>query len=98
MSTDFRLKDQLPKLTQRIVQTYDEVGKINHLGHCPLPNYDEIIAATDDLKEILFPGYRRRERLHRGNVAFYVGDLVDRLPDRFTQQIELMVVLNAVTK
>ena len=63
MSTDFRLKDQLPKITQRIVQTYDEVGKINHLGHCPLPNYDEIIAATGDLKEILFPGYRRRERL-----------------------------------
>ena len=45
MATDFRLKDQLPKLTQRIVQTYDEVGSINHLGHCPLPNYDEIIAA-----------------------------------------------------
>ncbi len=87
MATDFRLKDHLPKLTQRIVHTYDEVGQINHLGHCPLPSYDEIIAATSDLKEILFPGYRRREGLHRGNVAFYVGDLVDRLHDRFTQQI-----------
>jgi serine O-acetyltransferase len=87
MATDLRLKDQLPKLTQRIVQTYDEVSSINHLGHCPLPNYDEIIAATDDLKEILFPGYRRRERLHRGNVSYYVGDLMDRLHDRFTQQI-----------
>jgi serine O-acetyltransferase len=87
MATDFRLKDQLPKLTQRIVQTYDEVGKINHLGHCPLPNYDEIIAATNDLKEILYPGYRRREGLHRGNVTYHVGDLVDRLHDRFTTQI-----------
>jgi serine O-acetyltransferase len=87
MATDFRLKDQLPKLTERIVRTYDEVGKINHLGHCPLPNYDEIISATDDLKEIIFPGYRRRERLHRGNVAYYVGDLVDRLHDRLTTQI-----------
>jgi serine O-acetyltransferase len=87
MATDFRLKDQLPKLTERIVRSYDEFGTINHLGHCPLPNYDEIIAATDDLKEILYPGYRRRERLHRGNVAYYVGDLVDRLHDRFTTQI-----------
>lgn len=87
MATDFRLKDQLPKLTQHIVQTYDEVGTINHLGHCPLPNYDEVIAATKDLKEILYPGYRRREGLHRGNVAYYVGDLVDRLHDRFTVQI-----------
>ena len=69
MATDFRLKDQLPKLTERIVRTYDDVGKINHLGHCPLPNYDEIITATDELTEILYPGYRRREGLHRGNVG-----------------------------
>jgi serine O-acetyltransferase len=87
MATDFRLKDQLPKITERVVRTYDEVGKINHLGHCPLPNYDEIIAATNDLKEILYPGYRRREGLHHGNVAYYVGDLMDRLHDRFTTQI-----------
>src|ERR1700754_2957930 len=87
MSTDFRLKDQLPEITQRIVQTYDEVGKINHLGHCPLPNYDEIIAATDELNEILYPGFRRREGLHRGNVGYYVGELMDRLHDRLTRQI-----------
>ena len=87
MASDFRLKDQLPKLTERIVRTYDEVGSINHLGHCPLPNYDEIIAATNELREILYPGYRQREGLHRGNVAFYVGDLIDRLHDRLTTQI-----------
>jgi serine O-acetyltransferase len=87
MATDFRLKDQLPKLTERIVRTYDDVGTINHLGHCPLPNYEEIIAATNELKEILYPGYRKREGLHRGNVGFYVGELVDRLHDRLTTQI-----------
>jgi serine O-acetyltransferase len=87
MATDFRLKDQLPKLTERIVRTYDDVGTINHLGHCPLPNYDEIITVTNELTEILYPGYRKREGLHRGNVGFYVGELVDRLHDRLTTQI-----------
>jgi serine O-acetyltransferase len=87
MASDFRLKDQLPKLTERIVRTYEEVGSINHLGHCPLPSYDDIIAATEELKEIIYPGYRRREGLHRGNVGYYVGELVDRLHDRFTRQI-----------
>lgn len=87
MATDFRLKDQLPDLTKRLVDTYDSLGTINHLDHCPLPNYDEVIAVTDDLEEILFPGYRRREGLHRGNVEFYVGDLIDRLHDRLTRQI-----------
>ena len=87
MASDFRLKDQLPDVTHRIVQTYDDVGTINHLDHCPLPSYDEIIAAIGALKEILYPGYRRREGLHRGNISFYVGDLVDRLHDQLTVQI-----------
>jgi serine O-acetyltransferase len=87
MATDFRLKEQLPQLTERIVRTYGEIDTINHLGHCPLPQYQSIIDATEDLKEILYPGYRRREKLHAGNVAFYVGDLIDRLHDTLTTQI-----------
>ncbi|MEX0819005.1 MAG: serine acetyltransferase [Pirellulaceae bacterium] len=87
MSSDFRLKEQLPRLTDRIVGTYTEVGTINHLGHCPLPKYEEIIAALEDLKEILYPGYRRREGLHIGNVTYHVGDLIDRLHDTLTTQI-----------
>ena len=87
MASDFRVKEQLPELTKRIVQTYTDVGTINHLGHCPLPNYDVIIAAIEDLKEILYPGYRRREGLHLGNVTYHVGDLIDGLHDKLTTQI-----------
>jgi serine O-acetyltransferase len=39
------------------------------------------------LKEILYPGYRRRVGLHRGNIVYHVGDLVDTLHDRLTVQI-----------
>jgi serine O-acetyltransferase len=87
MSTDIRIKENLPVLTERIVDTYAEVGSISHLGHCPLPNYETIIAATEDLKEILYPGYRRRDGLHLGNVTYHVGDLVDRLHDTLTLQV-----------
>ncbi|MCO6046281.1 serine acetyltransferase [Aeoliella sp. ICT_H6.2] len=87
MATDFRLKDQLPQLTKRLVDTYASLGTINHLGHCPLPNYEEVISVIHDLNEILYPGFRSREGLHRGNVEFYVGDLVDRLHDCLTRQI-----------
>lgn len=87
MATDIRLKENLPVLTERIVDTYAEVGGISHLGHCPLPNYDTIIAVTDNLKEILFPGYRRRDGLHLSNVTYHVGDLIDRLHDTLSVQI-----------
>ena len=87
MASDFRLKEQLPQLTDRIVETYTEVGTINHLGHCPLPKYEVVIQTLEDLREVIFPGYRRREGLHIGNVAYYVGDLIDGLHDKLTTQI-----------
>ncbi|HQU43306.1 MAG: serine acetyltransferase [Planctomycetia bacterium 21-64-5] len=87
MASDFRLKEQLPELTRRIVETYSQVGTINHLAHCPLPNYEVVIEITESLKEILYPGYRRREGLHFGNVLYHVGDLIDGLHDKLTVQI-----------
>ena len=87
MASDLRRKEQLPDLTRRIVETYREAGSINHLGHCPLPNYDAVVGILEDLKEILFPGFRRREGLHMGNVLYHVGDLIDGLHDKLTTQI-----------
>lgn len=87
MASDFRLKEQLPALTEQILKTYTSDDRINHLGHCPLPNYDAIVSALQDLKDILYPGFRRRENLHAGNVQYHVGDLIDGLHDKLTTQI-----------
>jgi serine O-acetyltransferase len=87
MASDLRLKEELPALTEEIVDTYATVPTINHLGHCPLPKHEEVIAAVQDLKDILYPGYRRREGLHIGNVTYHVGDLIDGLHDKLTTQI-----------
>jgi len=87
MASDFRLKEQLPRLTDRIVETYRDVPAISHLGHCALPNYDQVVECVEDLKEVLYPGYRRREGLHIGNVTYHVGDLIDGLHDKLTRQI-----------
>jgi serine O-acetyltransferase len=87
MATDFRRKEQLPELTDRIMESYQEIGTINHLGHCPLPSTHAVLEIEEDLKEIIFPGYRKRQNLHMGNVMYHVGDLIDGLHDKLTQQI-----------
>ncbi len=87
MASDFRLKEKLPELTASIVATYTSEDRINHLGHCPLPNLEVVESVLEDLKDIIYPGYRRREGLHRGNVTYHVGDLIDRLHDKLTTQI-----------
>ena len=87
MATDFRRKEQLTDLTDRIVESYRDIGTINHLGHCPLPSTNVIAEALHDLKEVIYPGYRRRQNLHLGNVTYYAGDLIDALHDTLTEQI-----------
>ena len=90
MATDVRpkeLKELLPELVGRIVDTYEECGPLNHLGHSRLPSYREIVEILIDLREILYPGYGRNQDLHMGNVARHVGDLVGSLHGRLSEQV-----------
>ena len=80
-------KQQLPGLTNQIINTYEDLGTINHLDHIPLPQLDKIIEILNDFKEVLYPGYRRRQGLHGGNVSYYVGNLVDRIFNELSTQI-----------
>ena len=87
MATDIRLKEGLSEITDAIVGSYTECKHINHLGHRPLPNREAIADILCDLMEIIYPGFVRRQNLHLGNVEYHIGDLVDGLHDKLTQQI-----------
>ena len=87
MASDFRLKEQLPELTKEIVATYSPDDAINHLGHCALPSYEAVVEILLDLKDVLYPGYRRKVGLHTGNIEYHVGGLIDSMHDQLTTQI-----------
>src|SRR5258708_597390 len=87
MATDILLKEGLPEITEALMATYAECKHINHLGHKPLPSREAIVDILADFLDILYPGYVRRQNLHIGNVEYHIGDLVDGLHDKLTQQI-----------
>src|SRR5215470_13691079 len=87
MATDIRLKEALPEITEAVVATYTECSRTSHLGHKPLPSREAVVEILCDLLDILYPGYWRRQNLHLGNVEYHVGDLIDGLHDKLTQQI-----------
>jgi len=87
MATDIRLKESLPEITETLVATYTECGATHHLGHKPLPSRDAIVEIVADMMEVLYPGYGRRQNLHIGNIEYHIGDLIDGLHDKLTQQI-----------
>jgi serine O-acetyltransferase len=87
MISIIQAKDRLPLLTEGIVDTYAETGGTVHLGRCPMPTFNTVISIIEDLKSVLFPGYRRRDSLRLSNLIYHVGNLIDTLYDRLTQQI-----------
>jgi serine O-acetyltransferase len=87
VASDFRLKEELPELTEEIVATYTAKDAMNHLGHCALPSYTGVVEILQDLKDILYPGYRRKVGLHSGNIRYHVGGLIDSLHDQLTTEI-----------
>jgi serine O-acetyltransferase len=87
MATDIRLKEALPEITEAVVASITECGKTSHLGHRPLPSREAIVEILCDFLDILYPGYWRRQNLHIGNVEYHIGDLIDGLHDKLTQQI-----------
>lgn len=87
MATDIRLKETIPAITDRLVATYAECSGMHHLDHSALPNRDAILLILDDLREVIYPGYGRRQNLHLSNVEYHVGDLLVNLHDRLTEQI-----------
>jgi serine O-acetyltransferase len=88
MATDIRLKEtELQTVTDQLVESYSVCGRLHHLGHEPLPSREAVADILADLCEVIYPGYGRRQNLHIGNIAYYVGSLVDALHDKLTEQI-----------
>jgi serine O-acetyltransferase len=87
MATDLRLESSSRSLAERIIETYEDCGPIHHLGHPTLPSGHEVAGILADLRELLYPGYGRRQDLHPGNLASHVGDLIEVLNDRLTEQV-----------
>ena len=87
MATDIRLKEALPEVTEALVATYTECSRTSHLGHKPLPSREVIVEVISQLLDILYPGYWQRQNLHLGNIEYHVGDVIDGLHDKLTQQI-----------
>lgn len=81
------IRSTLPELTKNIVASYALTPSTSRLDCCPLPNKEAIVHVLNDLNEILFPGYRRRDRLNMSNIEYYVGCLVDDVFETLSAQI-----------
>jgi serine O-acetyltransferase len=86
MSKSGDLQRHLPEIVAKIVESVRQTQKINHIERHDLPNREEVIHVLRDLQSLVLPGFLR-QRLYYANIEFFVGDMVDSLFVRMSEEI-----------
>lgn len=80
---------KLGDLVNKIVVSYAEDKHTQHIDRVYLPSRTEIIQFSQDLLELLYPGFIGRQHLTQHDVAFHVGDLIPRIAEVAHRQIQM---------
>ena len=69
--------ETVSKLTNELVASYARVGGINHLDGKNLPSKRAIVAMTQDLLRLLFPGFFDEKLIHSSEIKVETAALLD---------------------
>jgi serine O-acetyltransferase len=88
MQEHLKKRDQVRDVTRDLLQTFGQLQpKLEHFATTPLPDKASVIRILDDLLEVIYPGYFGRKNVESSNIEYYVGDLLDSIHARLTQEI-----------
>ena len=88
MQEHLKKRDQVREVTRDLMQTFGQLQpKLEHFATTPLPDKASVIRILDDLLEVIYPGYFGRKNVESSNIEYYVGDLLDSIHARLTQEV-----------
>src|SRR5213594_1014781 len=88
MYEHLKRRDQVREITRDLIQTFGALQpKLEHFATTPLPDKASVIKILDDLLEVMYPGYFGRTYVESSNIEYYVGDLLDSIYARMTEEI-----------
>ena len=70
---------KLARVVEAVLDSYRELGNINHLDGSNLPARSEVSELLDDLMSIMFPGYFNAEQLDDLTSRYFVGERCARI-------------------
>ena len=88
MHEHLKKRDQIRDITRALIQTFGALQpKLEHFATTTLPDKASVIKILDDLLEVIYPGYFGRKYVESSNIEYYVGDVLDSIYARLTQEI-----------
>src|SRR5947207_12364179 len=88
MHEHLKKRDQIRDITRDLIESFGTLQpKLEHFATTPLPDKASVIRILDDLLEVIYPGYFGRKYVESSNIEYYVGDLLDSIFARLTEEI-----------
>ncbi len=78
----------LPKLVDRIMNSYERFGGMDHLEGKDLPSKKVVIEVLEDLFTVLFPGYLGKGDVTKANIKYFLGTILTSIYTRLTNEVE----------
>jgi len=82
----------LAQLTERLIESYDRLGGINHVDGKNLPSKQVIRDLTVDLLRLLFPGFFEEQHIHLSNIKAHtclgMEVVANRMEDEIYKSLE----------
>ena len=78
---------KLADIVENLVESFHDVGGINHLDAVHLPSRDAVVEITKDLLRLVFPGFYDPEPIRLGQVREYTAELVSSISRRMENEI-----------
>jgi serine O-acetyltransferase len=78
----------LGSIVEEILESYQRIGGINHIGGTNLPSRQSIIRIVTDLESVIFPGFREDDMIYPDEVKFVIAERVARLTNNLATEIQ----------
>ena len=73
------MNDQISRITQDFLDSYHQLGGINHLSGPNLPSRQGAMAIIEDIESLIFPGFKMEDAVDHGSLQFITGEKIHRL-------------------
>ncbi len=85
------LHDKLPPVVETLVAAWQTEDCFDHVGPVPIPSHTSIINIIYQVRQILFPGYFTKTKIHGSNLEYYLGKETTELYERLSREIIMAI-------
>jgi serine O-acetyltransferase len=82
------MTNELDPLVSAILDSYENLGGINHLEGPNLPSRQSVAGIVEELESLIFPGFRDEANLERINLNYILGEKIARIAKTLINEAE----------